>query len=127
MATQSPHTGEHEMAHAPSTGHQEQHGLTPRQYIMLGLALTLITIVELWISYSGMARAVLITVLVVLSAVKFAAVVAFFMHLRFENSLMTKFFVGSFLLAVAILFALLGLFWGDLQPARIAIEAAAGH
>jgi cytochrome c oxidase subunit 4 len=115
------------MAHAPGTAQQEQHGLTPRQYIMLGLALTLITVVELWVSYSGMARAILITVLVVLSSVKFAAVVAFFMHLRFENSLMTKFFVGSFLLAVAILFALLGLFWGDLQPARIALEAAAGH
>jgi len=114
------------MAHATGTGHQEQHGLTPRQYIMLGLALTLITVVELWVSYSGMARAALITILMVLSAVKFAAVVAFFMHLRFENSLMTKFFVGSFILAVAILFALLGLFWGDLQPARIAIEAAAG-
>ena len=110
------------MAHA-NTGHEEQHGLRPRQYIMIGLALTVITLVELWISYSGMARALMITLLLALSAVKFVVVVAFFMHLRFEHSLMTKLFVGSFLLAVAIMFALLGLFWGDLQPARYAIEA----
>ena len=115
------------MAHAPATAHEQQHGLTPRQYIMLGLALTLITVVELWVSYSGMARALLITVLVALSTVKFVAVVAFFMHLRFEHSLMTKFFVGSLILAIAVLFALLGLFWGDLQPARIALEATATH
>ena len=47
-------------------------------------------------------------------AVKFVVVVAYFMHLRFESSLMTKLFAGSFVLAALIMFALLALFWGDL-------------
>jgi cytochrome c oxidase subunit 4 len=113
------------MAHMTAT-HEEQHGLRPRQYVLIGLALTVITAVELWISYSGMPKTPMIAILIILSAVKFAVVVAFFMHLRFENSLMTKIFVGSLILAIAIMFALLGLFWGDLQVAQHAAAIAAG-
>jgi cytochrome c oxidase subunit IV len=101
------------MAHM--TAHEEEHGLSIRQYVIIGLVLTVVTAIELWISYSGMPDALMITLLVGLSAFKFAVVVAFFMHLRFENGLMTKVFVGSFVLATLILFALLALFWGDLQ------------
>jgi cytochrome c oxidase subunit 4 len=98
----------HSTEHAP-----EQHGLTPRQYIMIGLALTVITVVELAVSYSPLG-AVLIPILIVLSAVKFAVVAAYFMHLRFESGLMTRVFVGSFILATCILIALVTLFWADL-------------
>jgi hypothetical protein len=56
----------------------------------------------------------LIPVLIVLSAVKFAAVVAFFMHLYFEKRLLTQVFVGSFVLAGAMLIALISIFWTDI-------------
>ena len=94
--------------HAP-----EQHGLTPRQYLIIGAVLTVITLIELWVSYSPLGGLIL-PVLIVLSAIKFAIVVAYFMHLRFEKGIMTRIFVGSLILATLILFALLGLFWGDL-------------
>ncbi len=93
---------------------EEPHGLTPRQYIGIGLALTVITIVELafslWIDIGDL----LIPVLIVLSAVKFVVVVAFFMHLYFEPKLLTRVFAGSFFLAGGVLIALLALFWNDL-------------
>ena len=101
------------MAHM--TAIEEEHGLSIRQYVFIGIGLTVITAIELWISYSGMPNALMFTLLMGLSAFKFVVVVAYFMHLRFENSLMTKFFAGSFVLATLILFAFLALFWGDLQ------------
>lgn len=92
---------------------EEQHGLTPRQYILLGIALTIITIVELGASLWVDLGDLLIPVLIVLSAVKFVAVVAFFMHLYYEPQLLTRVFLGSFVLAGGVLIALLALFWTD--------------
>ena len=54
----------HGGSHAPHAG--EQHGLTPRQYIGLGLALTVITIVELGASLWVDLGDLLIPVLIVL-------------------------------------------------------------
>ena len=49
-----------------------------------------------------------------LSAVKFVAVVAFYMHLRFENRLLIQVFAGSFALGGFVLLALITLFWTDI-------------
>ena len=95
-------------------GAQEEHGLQPMQYVWIGIALTIITIVELGASLWVDLGDLLIPVLLILSAVKFAAVVAFFMHLRFEHRLLTQVFTGSFLLAGGVLIALLALFWTDI-------------
>jgi cytochrome c oxidase subunit 4 len=102
------------MSHAQPAEHAvEQHGLTIRQYLMIGAGLTVVTILELGISYSGMTESLMITLLLVLSAFKFIVVVAYFMHLRFDSGLFTKMFVGSLLLMIAITSALLTLFWWD--------------
>ena len=104
------------MSHGGTHGQhvEEPHGLTPGQYVGIGIALTIITIVELgaslWVDLGDW----LIPVLIVLSAVKFVAVVAFFMHLYFEPKLLTRVFTGSFLLASGVLIALLALFWTDI-------------
>jgi cytochrome c oxidase subunit 4 len=94
---------------------REHEGLKPRQYLLLGAFLTVLTVAELLVSYSGWPWALLVTTLVMLSATKFALVVAFFMHLRFESSLLVRLFVGCFSLASAILLALLALFVLDLR------------
>lgn len=93
--------------------HEESHGLTPRQYIMIFVALAAVTAVELALSYSDLGRGPLIGLLFFLSAVKFAVVVAFFMHLRFDFSIFKWLFVGSFALGTLVLLALIGLFWND--------------
>jgi cytochrome c oxidase subunit IV len=96
---------------------EQHHGLEPRQYIVIGVVLTVITVVELiaslWDDGDALGDA-LIPVLLILSAVKFAAVVAFFMHLRFDSPLFTRIFVGSLGLGAAVLLALISLFWNDL-------------
>ncbi len=93
---------------------EEQHGLRPRQYILIGIALTIITFVELAASLWVNLGAALIPLLIVLSAVKFVVVVAFFMHLYFEPKILTRVFAGSFFLAGGVMIALLALFWNDI-------------
>lgn len=92
----------------------ETHGspLKPRQYLLIGLILTVITAVELWVSYSSLGS-LLVPILIILSAVKFVIVVALFMHLKFESRIFTTMFLFGLLLGGAILIALIALFWTD--------------
>lgn len=94
---------------------EESHGspLGPRQYIQITVGLAVITALELAVSYSGLATSVFVPMLIIMSAVKFAVVVALFMHLRFEPGIFTKMFVLGLFLASAILIALIALFWSD--------------
>ncbi|MDA0364536.1 MAG: cytochrome C oxidase subunit IV family protein [Chloroflexi bacterium] len=104
-----------DMAHGEAQLPEVEHSLPsigPRQYVMIGVILTVITAIELWVSYSSLGN-LIIPVLLILSAVKFIVVVAFFMHLRFDHPALTRFFVFGFVLATAILFALISLFWND--------------
>ncbi len=94
------------MAHGHSS---ESHGLNPRQYGIVFVVLTVITIVELVLSYSGLGRVGLIVVLFPLSALKFGIVVALFMHLRFDSPFFTKMFIGPLVLAALVLLALITL------------------
>jgi cytochrome c oxidase subunit 4 len=104
-----------EMAHGeaelPAVEHK-QPAMSPRDYVIVGLILTVITAIELWVSYSALGG-LIVPVLLVLSAVKFAIVVAFFMHLRFDNVMLTRFFVFGLALAAALLVALVAMFWND--------------
>ena len=99
-----------------SDAHAEQsHGspLGIRQYVYITLFLGVITVVELALSYSGWAASVFVPMLIVLSAVKFVVVVAFFMHLRFEARIFTQMFFFGLVLGAAILLALIAVFWND--------------
>ncbi|MXW23744.1 MAG: cytochrome C oxidase subunit IV family protein [Chloroflexi bacterium] len=93
---------------------EEEHGLQPMQYVWIGVLLTIITIVELGASLWVDLGNALIPILIVLSAVKFYIVVAFYMHLRFEHRLLSQVFTGSFVLAAGVLIALIALFWTDI-------------
>lgn len=95
-------------------GHGEHPPTTIREYVMIGLVLTVVTAVELWASYNvSILGSLLIPVLIVLSAFKFAVVVAMFMHLRFEHALLTRLFAFGLVLAMFIMLALVALFWND--------------
>ncbi|MGE3960791.1 MAG: c-type cytochrome [Dehalococcoidia bacterium] len=119
------------MEHDATAHHNEHPPTTIRQYVIIGVVLTVITAIELWLSYSGLPDGALIGSLIALSAVKFAIVVALFMHLRFDNPLFTRMFVFGLVLAASLLFALLGLFWGDhhdnLTERVYATPGAVGH
>jgi cytochrome c oxidase subunit 4 len=72
--------------------------------------LAIITTIEVAVYYIESLRPLLTPILLVLSAVKFTAVVGWFMHLKFDNRLFTSLFVGGLALAGALLVALLALF-----------------
>lgn len=105
----------------------ETHGspLNPRQYIIIGLILTVITAVELVASYQDLGS-LLVPILLILSAVKFVIVVALFMHLKFESRLFTWMFLFGLVLGGAILIALVVLFRNDPSDALGGFEGGAG-
>ena len=91
--------------HTRETGHP-----TPAKYVAIAVILAVITIVEVAIVYFDIATFVLISALIVLSAVKFTLVAMFYMHLKFDSKLFSAFLVGGMLLTAGVIIALLALF-----------------
>lgn len=91
--------------------HQSRHP-TLGQYVAIAIFLFVVTLVEFVIILpEGFAGAGwTIAPLAILSAIKFAAVIFFYMHLKFDNPLLTWIFLGGLALGFAVVFALVGLF-----------------
>ena len=86
----------------------------PAEYVTIGLILAVITAVEVGAFYLGIAQWALVTILVVLSAVKFSLVVLWFMHLRFDSRLFSWLLVGGLMLASALFVVVLSTLGGGL-------------
>ena len=84
------------------------------EYVQIGAVLAVITGVEVGLYYIDMSHDLLVGLLLVLSAVKFSLVVLWFMHLKFDNSLFSRFFAGGFLLALTIFAVALSTLHGKL-------------
>ena len=83
---------------------------TPATYFKVATILSLITAIEVGVFYLNWLSYGIIPVLAVLSAVKFAMVAMFYMHLRYEARLFSVLFVGGLALAGSVVFALMALF-----------------
>lgn len=81
-------------------------------YWKVALFLTIITAVEVWAYYvpAWVAHWSFIPALLIMSAVKFATVVLFYMHLRYDHRLFKALFTGPFIIAGVTIIALLFLF-----------------
>ncbi len=81
-------------------------------YWKVALILTIITAVEVWAYYvpSFVASRAFVPSLLAMSAVKFAIVVMFYMHLKYDHKLFRALFTGPLLVAGLTLIALLFLF-----------------
>jgi len=78
-----------------------------RLFLTVGAILAVITAVEFGILYvSALGRAAMATILALLSALKFAMVALYFMHLRFDSKLLTAIFAVGLTLAVLTAVAL---------------------
>ena len=107
------------MAHKPETLHEDhvhagevhEHP-TWKQYKWVALILTLITIVEVWVYYipTFVASKLFIPSLLIMSAAKFAIVVMFYMHLKYDHKLFRALFTGPLIIAVLTIIVLLLLF-----------------
>ena len=97
----------HDVAHA-----EEAHHPGWSTYWKVALILTLITVAEVWAYYipSFVASRAFVPLLLIMSAVKFAIVVAFYMHLKYDHKLFRALFTGPLFIAATTLIALLFLF-----------------
>ncbi len=79
-------------------------------YIKVAVILTLITGMEFSAIYIRQLSPILIPLLLVLSTAKFALVVLFFMHLRYDPRALSVVFVGSLIVAAIVGIALMTLY-----------------
>jgi cytochrome c oxidase subunit 4 len=88
-------------AHAAAVHATEHAHPGPHQYIVIALILSIITAVEVWVYYVPALLPFIFPILIGLSIVKFALVVGFFMHLKFDHQMFTWYFGGGLALALA--------------------------
>lgn len=88
-----------------------EHGAHPSdgRYVRIALFLGVITAVEVVLSYWEIPVVNSYTLLL-LSAVKFAVVAMYFMHLKFDSTLLSRLFVSGLLLAVSVYIIVLLMF-----------------
>ena len=90
----------------------EQGHSSVKTYLLIGLILTIITAVEVAIFYIPAIAETgwLAPVLMIMSAGKFALVVMFYMHLKFDSRLFTVAFFAPMVLAVTVVVSIILLF-----------------
>jgi cytochrome c oxidase subunit 4 len=92
--------------------HEGRHGghPSPKEYVRIGVILGVLTALEIGASYAGVSTGILIPTLFILAVVKFALVVMWFMHLRFDDRRYARFFVmglaGASVLYLVVLISL---------------------
>jgi cytochrome c oxidase subunit IV len=95
--------------HSPGNA-TEHHHPGAKEYLAIAVVLTVITAIEVAIFYIPKMHSILVPSLLVLSALKFALVAMFYMHLKFDHRLFSWLFVVPMVLAAAVILALMKLF-----------------
>ena len=93
--------------------HDEKHP-SALEYVQIGVILAIVTAVEVALYYLDMDFTLLVTLLIMLSFVKFAMVVLWFMHLKFDASLFTILFGSGLVLTFAVFIVIVVLERGSL-------------
>ena len=79
---------------------------TPKKYVQIAIVLGILTAIEIALYYTEDIVVVFTDpILIILAVGKFIIVVGWFMHLRFENKMVNRFFTGGMILAL-VLFAI---------------------
>ena len=99
-ATSTLHELEHDVQHHPGW----------QTYVVIGLILTIITAVEVAVFYIPAMHTYMAPLLLTLSAAKFALVIMFYMHLKFDSRLFSTVFVAPLILAITVVISLFILF-----------------
>ena len=99
--------------HVPEPG---EHGAHPTDalYIKVAMILAAITAVEVGVSYIKRLGASGPPILLILAAIKFGMVAAYFMHLKFDHAWLRRVFVTGIILA-AIVYSIVFLMFGVFQ------------
>lgn len=101
-----------------SESHAEHAHPSPGLYVKIGVVLFVLTALEV-LAYEigvrptmplhGMVEPIVVPILLILSAAKFALVAMFYMHLKQDSALLSHLFVWPLLIAAALIVALVAL------------------
>lgn len=96
------------MASVPSTHGHEHHDDHPPLSLWVNIAifLAIVTAVEVAIYYIPAVEGILVPLLVALSAVKFAFVIWYFMHLKYDNKILAGTFIAALTVSLIVFIAL---------------------
>jgi cytochrome c oxidase subunit 4 len=94
-------------AHSPAAGASEHASVWT--YVKVALVLTAVTALEVGVIYIRLLTPIIVPLLLAMSVAKFALVVMFFMHLRYEPRGLAGLFVGPLLVATGLTIALMTL------------------
>ncbi|HKQ57237.1 MAG TPA: cytochrome C oxidase subunit IV family protein [Candidatus Eisenbacteria bacterium] len=99
--------------HAPEHkehAHAEHAHPGAKEYLAIAVVLTVITAIEVAVFYVPQMKVILVPTLLILSALKFALVAMFYMHLKFDHKIFSWLFVIPMALAAVVILALMKLF-----------------
>lgn len=100
-------------SHIDAHEHDDDHAHpTDQKYVMIALLLGALTAVEIlmFVLEDSLPRGLVKLGLIFLMCVKFWIVGAYFMHLKFDNKVLTGLFLFGLLLAIAVYFIMLSAF-----------------
>jgi cytochrome c oxidase subunit 4 len=105
------HRERHAEATRPGKVHAHPHP-TWSTYKWVALVLVVITVIEVWVYYipQFVASRLFVPSLLIMSAAKFAIVVMFYMHLKYDHKLFRALFTGPLIIAMLTIISLLFLF-----------------
>ncbi|MBG73514.1 MAG: cytochrome C oxidase subunit IV [Chloroflexi bacterium] len=89
--------------------HEHNHP-QPITYFKVAMALVALTALEVVVFYFEWLGYLIIPVMAILSIGKFAIVVMYYMHLKFDEKLLTYVFMAGLILAIVVIFWLMALF-----------------
>ncbi len=93
---------EQQGSEGPTPEAQEHAHPGPREYVKIAVILAAVTIAEVTIYYMHLRHSLLVPLLLGFSAVKFALVVLWFMHLKFDHPNFAKTFMTGLAIALTV-------------------------
>ncbi len=86
----------------PEEAHVTHDHPTVRQYVNVAIVLAVVTAAEVGIYYIPAIRSILVPLLLIFAVLKFALVVLWFMHLKFDSPMFRRLFVAGLGFAVVV-------------------------
>ncbi len=80
---------------------------TALRYVQIAVILTVLTTIDIAVYYIHSLSKILIPILLTLSAIKFALVVLWYMHLKFDNRIFSALFLLGLIIGGSILIAMI--------------------
>ena len=91
----------------PSASSEPKRGASRRTYVLVFVALAVLTAIEVGVTYLPVPRA---PILVPLALVKAGLVALFYMHLRYDRRVFAFVFLAGLLMGIGLILSLLALF-----------------